>query len=103
VANLETFKPTAQTDNEVAKQTGALLAAGGNGRGALHDVQVYLQGINAYLSSSHRRRARPETSTSIRAASRRPARERWRSSASSEATRATLCSSPASARPPIIR
>jgi len=50
VANLETFKPTTQTDNEVAKQTGALLAAGANGRGALHDLHVYLQGINAYLS-----------------------------------------------------
>jgi hypothetical protein len=49
ISNLETFKPSAQTEREVAKQTGALLAAGANGRGVLHDLKVYLQGINAYF------------------------------------------------------
>ena len=29
--------------------TGALLAAGAKGRAVLHDIDVYLQGINAYL------------------------------------------------------
>ncbi len=51
VSGLQTFKPTAQTQNEVAKQTGALLAAGARGRAVLHDIDVYLQGINAYIAA----------------------------------------------------
>ncbi len=49
VANVAGFKPSAQTEREVAKQTGALLGAGAKGRSILHDIDVYLQGINAYL------------------------------------------------------
>jgi acyl-homoserine lactone acylase PvdQ len=51
VSSLRNFKPSAQTEREVAKQTLALRAAGANGRGVLHDLHVYLQGINAYIDS----------------------------------------------------
>ena len=49
VAKLETFQPSAQTERVIARQTGVLKAAGADGRGALHDLRVYLQGINAYI------------------------------------------------------
>ena len=51
VSGLQSFKPTVQTENEVAKQTNVLLAHGAKGRAVLHDIDVYLQGINAYFSS----------------------------------------------------
>jgi acyl-homoserine lactone acylase PvdQ len=51
VARLESFKPTAQTEQVLARQTGALLAHGKKGRAVLHDIDVYLQGINAYLAT----------------------------------------------------
>ena len=53
IGTLQTFKPSQQTENEVAKQTNALLAAGKEGRAVLHDLNVYLQGINAYLTATH--------------------------------------------------
>jgi acyl-homoserine lactone acylase PvdQ len=49
VSGLKNFKPSGQTENEVAKQTNALLAAGSKGRAVLHDIDVYVQGINAYF------------------------------------------------------
>ncbi len=64
VSNLESFKPTAQTENEVAKQTNVLLAHGAKGRAVLHDIDVYLQGINAYFSS-HGSTSPPFTRTDI--------------------------------------
>ena len=51
VAGLASFTPTQQTENEVAKQTGALLAHGAKGRAVLRDIDVYLQGINAYQAA----------------------------------------------------
>ncbi len=51
ISSLASFTPSAQLESEVAKQTGALLAAGAKGRAVLHDIDVYLQGINAYRSS----------------------------------------------------
>jgi acyl-homoserine lactone acylase PvdQ len=51
ISSLENFKPTAQTERELAKQTSALLAHGAKGRAVLHDIDVYLQGINAYFTS----------------------------------------------------
>jgi acyl-homoserine lactone acylase PvdQ len=51
VSNLETFKPSAQAEREVSKQTRALLEKGAKGRAVLHDIDVYLQGINAYLKA----------------------------------------------------
>lgn len=64
VSNLQSFTPSAQTVNEVSKQTGALVAAGARGRAVLHDIDVYLQGINAYLSA-HGSTAPPFTRTDI--------------------------------------
>jgi acyl-homoserine lactone acylase PvdQ len=64
VSNLQNFTPTAQTVNEVSKQTGALLAAGARGRAVLHDIDVYLQGINAYFAA-HGSTAPPFTRTDI--------------------------------------
>ena len=49
IANLQSFTPSAQTEREVAKQTNSLTSAGAKGRAVLHDIDVYLQGINAYL------------------------------------------------------
>ncbi len=48
IGDLASFKPTAQTEREVAKQTATLTSAGGEGRAVLHDIDLYLQGINAY-------------------------------------------------------
>ena len=53
VAGLKSFKPTAQTEAEVAKETNALLGAGAKGRDVLHDIDVYLQGINDFLAAHH--------------------------------------------------
>ena len=49
IGTLQTFKPSAQTEAELAKQTNVLLAAGPSGRSVLHDMDVYVQGINAYF------------------------------------------------------
>lgn len=51
VSSLKSFTPSAQTEAEVAKQTGVLLAHGAKGRAILHDIDVYLQGINAYFAA----------------------------------------------------
>ena len=48
-SSLGNFRPTAATEREVAKQTGVLRAAGVKGRRLLHDIDVYVQGINAKL------------------------------------------------------
>ena len=64
IGNLESFKPSKQTENEVAKQTQVLLAAGPEGRAILHDIDVYLQGINAYMRI-HSPTAAPFTRTDI--------------------------------------
>ncbi len=50
VSSLQSFTPSAQTEREVAKQTKALLAHGAKGRAILHDLKVYLAGINAYIA-----------------------------------------------------
>ena len=64
ISGLENFKPSAQTETEVGKQTGMLLAAGAKGRAVLHDIDLYLQGINAYFSS-HGSSGAPYTRTDI--------------------------------------
>ncbi|MGH2866153.1 MAG: penicillin acylase family protein, partial [Solirubrobacteraceae bacterium] len=51
VGSLRNFQPSAQTEREVANQTRALEAAGANGRGVLHDLHIYLRGINAYIDT----------------------------------------------------
>jgi acyl-homoserine lactone acylase PvdQ len=64
VSSLQNFTPSAQTVHEVSKQTGALLAAGAKGRAVLHDIDIYLQGINAYFAA-HGSKAPPFTRTDI--------------------------------------
>lgn len=51
ISSLDSFAPSAQTEHEVAKQTNVLLAHGAKGRAVLHDLDVYLQGVNAYLAA----------------------------------------------------
>ncbi|HWK19039.1 MAG TPA: penicillin acylase family protein [Solirubrobacteraceae bacterium] len=68
ITSLQSFTPSKQTIAEVAKQTSVLLAAGARGRAVLHDIDVYLQGINAYLASQHSTQA-PFTRTDIYAVS----------------------------------
>ncbi len=64
VSGLKNFKPSAQTENEVSKQTNVLRAHGAKGRAVLHDIDVYLQGINAYLQI-HNPTEAPFTRTDI--------------------------------------
>lgn len=51
VAKLRNFTPSAQTERVVSRQTAALKASGANGRGVLHDLEVYLRGINAFIDA----------------------------------------------------
>lgn len=51
IGNLASFTPSAQTEREVSKQTSALLAHGAKGAEVLHDIDVYLEGINAYYAA----------------------------------------------------
>ena len=48
VSDGATFTPSAQTLSYVNRQTKSLLAAGTEGKAVLHDLNVYLQGMNAY-------------------------------------------------------
>ena len=48
IGNLASFTPTAQTRDVIAQQTNQLLAHGAEGRAVLHDIDMYLAGINAW-------------------------------------------------------
>jgi len=48
ITGLKTFRPSAQTEREVRKEVGRLKAYGRRGRRLLRDIDVYIQGINAY-------------------------------------------------------
>jgi acyl-homoserine lactone acylase PvdQ len=48
VEGLKTFQPSAQAESIVARQTNALKHAGRKGRQLLHDVDVYVKGVNAW-------------------------------------------------------
>ena len=52
-ANLDSFKPSAQTEAFTATETKALKSKGKQGKAVLHDIDTYISGINAYLSFSH--------------------------------------------------
>ncbi|MEA2290618.1 MAG: hypothetical protein QOD55_2615 [Solirubrobacteraceae bacterium] len=60
----QAFVPSAQTDAEIARQTRVLRAAGRKGRRLLHDIDVYVTGINAQLRRSGSA-ARPWTRTDV--------------------------------------
>ncbi len=51
ITGLKTFVPSAQTEREVAKEVAKLRAYGKPGRRLLHDIDVYIKGINAYYKS----------------------------------------------------
>lgn len=52
ITQLKSFTPSAQTEAEIAKQTGVLEAAGKEGRAVLADIDTYVSGINAYLTQN---------------------------------------------------
>lgn len=64
VEHLKNFVPSQTTKNVVARQTQVLLKAGPEGRAVLHDIDIYLTGINAYLKATHSTEA-PFTRTDI--------------------------------------
>src|SRR3954447_19693856 len=64
IAGLRTFAPSAQTETEIAKQTRVLRRAGTRGRRLLHDIDVYLTGVNAQLRAS-KSAAKPWTRNDI--------------------------------------
>ena len=51
ISGLQNFVPSAQTEAEVAKQTDVLAAAGPEGQAVLHDIDVFVTGINDYRAS----------------------------------------------------
>src|SRR4051794_13364276 len=51
IAGLRSFVPSAQTESEIAKQTAVIRRTGRRGRRLLHDIDVYISGINAQLRS----------------------------------------------------
>lgn len=52
IVNLKRFEPSPQTEDEIAKQTDVLLAAGAKGRAVLHDIDKFVEGINAYYKAT---------------------------------------------------
>ncbi len=52
ISGLENFVPSAQTEAEVAKQTAVLEGAGPEGQAVLHDIDVFISGINDYLAAN---------------------------------------------------
>lgn len=53
ISGLKTFVPSEQTEQELAKQANVLEAAGPKGRAVLHDIDVYVSGINAYYRATN--------------------------------------------------
>jgi acyl-homoserine lactone acylase PvdQ len=51
IASLASFTPSPQTEQAMAAQTQVLKAHGAKGEAVLHDIDVYLAGINAYVAS----------------------------------------------------
>jgi acyl-homoserine lactone acylase PvdQ len=51
IVGLKSFVPSAQTEREVRKEVDKLKAYGKAGRRLLHDIDVYVKGINAYYKS----------------------------------------------------
>jgi acyl-homoserine lactone acylase PvdQ len=51
IVGLKSFTPSAQTEREVQKEVDKLKAYGKRGRRLLHDIDLYVMGINAYYRS----------------------------------------------------
>jgi acyl-homoserine lactone acylase PvdQ len=54
VTDLRSFQPSAQTERELRKEVGKLRVYGKPGRRLLHDMDVYVKGINAYYKANDR-------------------------------------------------
>jgi acyl-homoserine lactone acylase PvdQ len=54
IVGLKSFEPSAQTEREVAKEVGKIRRYGKPGRRLLHDIDVYVKGINAYYRANHK-------------------------------------------------
>jgi acyl-homoserine lactone acylase PvdQ len=54
IVGLKTFQPSAQTERELGKEAKMLKRYGKPGRRLLHDIDVYVKGINAYYRANHR-------------------------------------------------
>jgi hypothetical protein len=52
-AGLQSFKPSAETEAVVSKETKALKKAGKEGKAVLRDIDSFIAGINAYLAAIH--------------------------------------------------
>jgi acyl-homoserine lactone acylase PvdQ len=52
VVGLKNFQPSAQTESELRKEIGKLKKYGKAGRRLLHDMAVYVKGINAYYKAN---------------------------------------------------
>ena len=50
ISGLRSFTPSEQTEAEIAKQSQVLEAAGPEGQAVLHDIDVYITGINDYMA-----------------------------------------------------
>ena len=66
VAGLQSFKPSAQTEREVAKQTNVLLARGPKGRAVLHDIASTCRASTRTCAPTDRRTRRTPAPTSTR-------------------------------------
>src|SRR5690242_5117310 len=53
ISSLQNFKPSDQTEAFVSQETNALLGAGKEGRAVLHDIDLFISGINAYLQATN--------------------------------------------------
>ncbi len=53
ISGLRSFTPSAQTENEVAKQTQVLQNAGPEGRAVLRDIDNFISGINDHLEANN--------------------------------------------------
>ncbi len=54
IVGLQNFRPSRQTDREVAKQVRLLRRSGRPGRQLLHDIDVFVRGINAFYRANDR-------------------------------------------------
>jgi acyl-homoserine lactone acylase PvdQ len=52
-ANLQSFKPSAETEAFTATETKALKRRGKEGKAVLRDIDTFISGINAYLAATH--------------------------------------------------
>jgi acyl-homoserine lactone acylase PvdQ len=53
IVGLKSFQPSAQTEREVQREVAKLRAYGRPGRRLLHDIDLFVQGINAYYKSTN--------------------------------------------------